>query len=242
MITNLRATLFVQNYETNSDVQLGIAKDDSWYFAGYDSEIRLIWTDALSALALIEKYRNGKPPQFRIEFRAETCWLLDHIDMQGRHRIRALPQYTGGNAKVTYPMETWIKMLRELKIAENILVEIPLPGVPPAPWDKVWNALVEARNAFDQGGSTGWKGCVTAVRLALEEWQKIEKEDMGPGWAAPSHNDLRNRTMQQRVDNLRWHLVQLAHLGAHSGAENWSRDDALLMLSTLSALLSVRKP
>lgn len=64
-------------------------------------------------------------------------------------------------------------------------------------------ALVNARKAFEQGGSTGWKGYVTAVRLALEKWQGIEKEQMGPGWSTPSQADRRARTKKERLDNLR---------------------------------------
>jgi hypothetical protein len=83
---------------------------------------------------------------------------------------------------------------------------------------------------------------VTAVRLALEKWQGIEKEQMGPGWSSPSQADRRARTKKARLDNLRWHLLQIAHLGAHTGSEEWSREDALLMISTLSALLAERNP
>jgi len=36
--------------------------------------------------------------------------------------------------------------------------------------------------------------------------------------------------------------MQSAHLGPHTPAEEWTRDDALLLLSTLSALLAERKP
>jgi hypothetical protein len=99
----------------------------------------------------------------------------------------------------------------------------------------VWHALRDARDSFDTGGSTGWKNCVTAVRLALEEWRKIEQEDKGLA-------DTQARTKIQRIDNLRWHLIQLAHYAAHTKADEWTRDDALLALSTLSALLAVRKP
>jgi hypothetical protein len=133
-------------------------------------------------------------------------------------------------------------MLRKLGIAENVLVEVPLPGSPSPNWAGVWRGLIDARNAFEQGGSTGWKGCVTGVRLALEKWQQLEPEDKGPGWVSPSRSDREARTKKQRLDNLRWHLLQVAHLGAHTGAEDWTRDDALLMLSTLSVLLAERKP
>lgn len=193
----------------------------------------------MPTLAYIEKCRDGQRPQMKLELRAEGCWLLPY---QNQDRIRTAPLWIGGKVILTYPKEVWIKMLRDMKFSENVLLEIPLPSTPPTQWDKVWSAFLEARNALEQGGPTGWKSCVSAIRLALEEWKSIEKEEMGPGGITPNTNDLRSRNKQQRYDNLRWHLIQCAHLGPHSSAEDWSRDDAMLLLATLSALLAVRKP
>jgi len=120
-----------------------------------------------------------------------------------------------------------------------VLVEIPFAFDPPSGWEPVWHALLDARNSFDTGGSTGWKNCIASARHALEEWQKIEKEDSGPGWQRPSQADLQSRSKSQRIDNIRWHLMQVAHFAVHSKADEWTRDDALLVLSTLSALIAV---
>jgi hypothetical protein len=133
-------------------------------------------------------------------------------------------------------------MLRNLKVYDTVLIEIPFPSDPPTDWELVWHALRDARDSFDRGGSTGWKNCVASVRLALEKWHGIEKEDQGPGWQRPSTTDLQARTKEQRIDTIRWHLIQLAHCAAHTRADEWNRDDALLVLSTVSALLAVRKP
>ncbi len=123
-----------------------------------------------------------------------------------------------------------------------MLIEVPLPSSPPTPWDAVWKAVIEATTAFETGGETGWKGCANAVRLALDEWRKIEREDMGPGWTPPSREDLEKRSTRERIDNIRWNLRHYANLAPHTGAEQWSRDDAVLMLATLSALLAIRRP
>jgi hypothetical protein len=101
---------------------------------------------------------------------------------------------------------------------------------------------MEAGDSFEQGGTTGWKGCVVAVRLTLEKWQKIEPEQHGPGWKSPAPADRQARTWRERLDNVRWHLLQCAHDAAHSAADEWTRDDAILMLATLSSLLAERKP
>jgi hypothetical protein len=137
--------------------------------------------------------------------------------------------------------EKWIEQLRRIGLVENILVEIPVTSSPPSPWDGVWQALAEARDAFEKGGTTGWKSCIVACRLALEEWQKIENADMGPGWNRPPIQDLQQRTKAQRIDNIRWHLMQVAHYSAHSHADKWEREDAILLLATLSALLARRQ-
>lgn len=240
MVSNLCGTIFVDT-ASGTELELGIIKDDCWYTGGKSESIKLIWSGFVSALTKFEKIRDGKSPILKIKLLGEACWLLPNIDKT--YRVRSEPYNVSVNVKITYPKEVWIKMLRGLQVAENILVEIPLPSEPPAPWDEVWKALVEARDAFEQGGSTGWKGCVNAVRLALlENWQKIEKEDMGPGWKSPTVQERESRTKKQRLDNLRWHLLQCAHLAPHSSADEWSRDDALLMLSTLAALLAERKP
>lgn len=241
MLSNLCGTISVDR-ASGAEMELGIIKDERWYTGGKSEseKLVLVWSGLISALTTFEKIRDGKSPKLKIKLHGEVCWLLPYND--GNNRVRTEPYSIARDVHITYPTEVWIKMLRGLQVAENILVEIPLPNSPPAPWDEVWNALVEARNAFEQGGSTGWKSCANAVRLALENWQKIEKEDMGPGWKSPTVQERENRTKRQRFDNLRWHLLQCAHLAPHSSADEWSRDDALLMISTLSTLLVEREP
>ena len=61
-------------------------------------------------------------------------------------------------------------------------------------------------------------------------------------WQAPRPSDRNSRSKHQRMDNLRWHLLQYAHLAPHTEAGEWSRDDAVLAISTLCSLLAVRDP
>lgn len=227
--------------------ELGIIRDYRLYMGAslkWSGDAHLTWSGSVSALLLFEKLRETRLPRLSIDLHGEVCWLLPNSKGRNvdRGRTRTEPRLLSGSVDITYPTEVWVKMLRRLEIAENILVEIPLPSSPPAPWDKVWNPLREARDAFERGGTTGWKGCVSAVRLALEKWKDIEEEDMGLGWQSPPLKNREARSKRERLDNLRWHLLQCAHLAPHSGADDWSRDDALLALATLSALLAVRKP
>jgi hypothetical protein len=246
VVNNLHGTISAV-VAGGGSVEVGRLQDDTWHKGGwsekpgqsYPHDLHLKWRGASAELALFEKLREGRPPQLRVELWGELYYLLpsEHPNFQ----VRTHPELVYGSATFGYQKELWVEKLRSIGALENILVEIPLPSSPPAPWDEVWAALVEARNAFEQGGATGWKGCVTAVRVALERWRAIEQEDMGPGWRnAPGRAE--DRTKEQRLDNLRWHLHHCTHYWVHSPAEKCSRDDALLMLSTLSALLAERKP
>lgn len=249
MVNNLRGRVFFKG-ENGPLLNVGYLTNDESHIAGtseegrdHPSNIRLEWRGTFSDLAYIEKARNGQAPELQMWLDCEWSFLISNELTSFRivtDTRRAASRY--GNIKVPYPREVWIDLVRKLGIAENVFVEVPLPTSPPAPWTGVWSALVDARNAFERGGSSGWQGTVTSVRLALERWRAIEKEEPGAGWKAPSPADRESRSKKERLDALRWHLIQTAHLGPHTGAEEWSRDDALLMLSTLSGLLAVRKP
>lgn len=240
LVTNLRAELRLSM--TGNVLPLGIATSREILSPGYpksERDVTLEWRVPLAVLAAIERRRDGERVAFSINVSCELCFLLHYNE---RFTVRSEPETFGGQVDVVYRKEAWIGMLRELGAAANVLVEFPLSSAPPAPWEGVWKALNDAREHFERGGSTGWKGCATAVRYALEQWQKIEKEDMGPGWTSPKPLEREARTKQQRLDNVRWHLLQLAHLSVHTDADIWSRDEALLQLAALAALLAVRKP
>lgn len=243
LVTNLRGVVSVKG-----NTEVGRLHSDEWYSCGWsrnpgdehERSITLSWEGTFADIALLEKIRDGKTPELHIEIRGELCYRLPNL--HSHYLVRTEPQMIYGNADVKYPKEDWIQTLRSVGVMENVLVEIPLPSSPPGDWDGVWRALVQARDAFEQGGPTGWKGCVDHVRLALERWRKIEEEDLGPGGVAANRQERENRTKHERYETLRYYLMQCAHLGPHSGSENWTRDDALLLLSTLSALLAKRNP
>ena len=65
------------------------------------------------------------------------------------------------------------KLVRLAKDIRN-LIHPGRAGTAPSGWEEVWRALLEARNAFEQGGETGWSHCVVQVGHALNQWNKIE--------------------------------------------------------------------
>ena len=255
MVSDFRGVIMAS--APNERVEIGHLYSESScsYTAGYrdrdapakvhENTGQMIWLGSLADLAYYNKLRDGGPAQFIIRLEWRLCHVFPMAD--SGHMACTLPEWRRpnlGDVSVRYSRDIWVEMLRSLRVAENVLVEIPLPTCPSSDWEGVWEGVRDARNGFEQGGSTGWKDCIMGVRLALERWQKIpnEKEDQGPGWNPPSRQEKEARTKKQRFDNLRWHLFQACHRSAHTGADEWTRDDAVLALSTLSALLAERKP
>jgi hypothetical protein len=207
----------------------------------YDRVIHFVWESGFDALAFYERIREGKEPSFQVKLTGSMRRLFPVRNGQSHEfQFASFPaDPINEQTVVHYSREAWTSTLRQLRFLDSFVVEIPYPSDPPAKdWDEVWSALRDARNAFDQGGSTGWRGAATHVRHALEKWQEIQGEEVDLGQNLPP----KQRSKKQRTDNLRWHLYQLAHLSAHSGADEWRREDAMLLLSTVCALLGVRKP
>jgi hypothetical protein len=234
LLENLQATV------SASGVEIGVARYSNSIRTPHEKlPIQFVWDWSLQAFAVYESIRAGREPQFSVMLSGDIRFILPGQGWKQPCSM-ALPSIQHGVIK--YSRDAWTNMLRELNLQDTILVEIPFPSDPPSGWEPVWQALKDARDSFDTGGSTGWKNSVASVRHALEEWQGIEREDHGPGWHRPASGELQNRTKTQRIDNIRWHLIQLAHYAAHTKADEWTRDDAVLALSTLCALLAVRKP
>lgn len=227
-----------QNYSVGKILQLDF---EHTFRPNDEITSKIKWIGHVSNLAFFEKIRAGGTPEIQISAYGEYYYLVD-IDARKTPRLRTESKTYWLNYHFKVSKDLWIDRLREIDFLENVLIEIPLPTNPGSPWEDVWKATVDARDAFEKGGTTAWKDSIVSCRLALEIWQKIEPEDKGPGWVSPSPADRRSRTKAQRLDNIRWHLLQLAHHSAHSLADNWTRDDALIMLSTLTALLAERNP
>lgn len=242
LVTDLSARITAINDQQNG-LLLGRGRQDGWFAGAIPSSntpTNLVWAAPLAALAAYEKFRDVQRPRFRMAVLGQLSFLIPSL---GR-RVRTEPQQVYGEVEITYPTEVWIKAVRDVGVSQAIFLEVPLPSSPPKPWDAVWKSVAEAATAFERGGETGRKGAILAVRQALDDWRKIdgEQEDVGPGWKQPDQRDREARTARQRLDAIRWHLREYAHLAAHSGAEHWSREDAVLLLASMSALLALRNP
>jgi hypothetical protein len=239
VVSNLRGTVSATTGTPGVTLEAGRLRGEGTYNGSWSEEpggeskreIPILWQGTFEELAVYEKLREGKVPQLHVNLEGELSYLLD---IHPLHQVRSAPQEFYGHVTVTYHKELWVERLRAIGVLDNVLVEVPLPSSPPAPWDEVWQNLVSARTHFEQGGSTGWSSCILAVRQALEKWRDIEGVNTGP-------TDPTKRNKAERLNNLRQALHQCTHVWIHKDEES-SRDDALLMLSTLSALLAERKP
>lgn len=212
----------ISHRDHDRKVSLGLARCSGHLRTDHrEAPITFDWEFPLSALAPYEQLRCGQPPVFDVMVSGDIRYVLP--GQPGREPVSVAHQFHEPG-QVSYQRDVWVRMLRSLNLQDAVIIEIPFLGDAPAGWEAVWSALRDARDSFDRGGSTGWNSCVAKVRLTLEEWKKVESEDNGPGWKRPSSADLQSRTKAQRIDNLRWHLHQLAHLAPHTRADDWRRE------------------
>lgn len=229
--------------EGGGQVELGEAADVCGIYTPAkpqsEAQASLEWTAGLDALAYYEKLRNGGPPFFYLDVWGEHCYALSV--QNETWRITTEPFTFHASLQLRLPAEVWSKMLEELGVVADIYFAIPVPTQPPSGWEAVWGHVLDARNGMRQGGSSGLKACATAVREALSQWQQIERENLG-GWTPPSLQARQAMTLRERIDFLRWVVREVAHLGPHGTAGEWSRDEVLLLYSNLCALLAARRP
>jgi hypothetical protein len=241
VLTKLRVQL---RLDDGSGTELGLAHDDGFYLGSigaYDRSTNVQWRGSLAALALIEKRRGNNPPTFRVECFAEGYLLRQPEGQRIQHASEPHRIYNTGT--ITYPEDAWVAMLRRIGVIGNILVETPIPAEAPVGWEKVWSAVNEAYDNLGRGGSTGWKNTVVSIRYALEKWREIEPEKCGHGWTGPAKaQDKENWTKQERLDASRWFLHHYANYGPHSGAEEWSKPEAVYLLNSFAGLLALRDP
>lgn len=241
MISGLQGYIFAAN-SSGTTVDIGQVHDEQWHKSSHwlekpggetTKQMNLSWRGTFADLAVCEKVREGRSPQLQIQLRGELSYIISPA--RGDYGYRSEPKMFYEGVVISYPQEVWVSRLRYIGIFENVLVEVPLPGSPSGLWDEVWQCLITARDAFEQGGTAGWKTCVAEVRTGLERWNRIERVDTGP-------TDLKERNKQERLDQMRTDLYSLSNYWLHNPADRCSRDDAVLVLSTFSALLAERNP
>lgn len=211
---------------------------DAQFLLATATENRMIGTKlalklhcSFAALALYEARRAGGDVSLLLRWYGPLVEVVTDL----RNLVNA-----SGDIGFVLPNEVWAKTLRDREAAENVVVEAPLPANPGAPFGSVFKALASARRDFTSATPNAWKNTLLHTRTALEKWRDLEAPKFGPGWSAPTLQDARKWTKRERIDGIRHALHQLAHLGAHDDADEFTRDDAALALACLAGLLAER--
>jgi hypothetical protein len=181
-------------------------------------------------LAQYETFRNGGPVRLRCEVRGKICSMLN---VDGTNYL-ADPSTIFGAIDIEFSKEHWNAALRSCGLSASVLLEIPFPLSRGENRDNGLNALLDAFEAFEQGGPTAWKNSVGHIRPFLEEWRDHERFQ----GAEPGDGSGADRTW--KLLNLREALYKCCHFWVHECKSSCTRQDAQLVLATFASLLQVR--
>jgi hypothetical protein len=225
LLSNVRGNLIDVGLEigefTTPHLYLGHNEADA-------QQITVEWRGTMAALATYERRREGKA----VTLKAEITGVIHLLTSAPNQPLMLGPSPTlfSGQTTLTISPDAWATVLRELGIVDLVVVQIPLPDagrLPPA----VWHELQAARDEFLSGGKAGWRSCGVHLRQALDHWEDAQPLDLG--------GTPQNMTKEQRLDVIRKWLRHYTHITAHPAiAKDWTRDDALLALTAVCALLN----
>lgn len=134
----------------------------------------------------------------------------------------------------------WVETLGQLGYAKRMLLEVPVPDPNDAPQlAETAGHLSKAHQAMTRGD---WRETVGCCRDVLESLSVAlgEGKYTDPDMASIFENS-RNKNKDERLRAIRQALMVFTHPARHadevSAAIEWDRTDAVVMVSTLSALL-----
>jgi hypothetical protein len=180
------------------------------------------------ALAAYEAFRNGGPVRLRCEARYKIHSL---IPVEGGYCLSE-PEAQFETFNMEFAKETWNKALRSCGLSASVLVEIPLPLSTADHPDEGSRAVLDAVEAFEHGGSTGWKDTVGHIRPYLEVWKNRQS------LPAREPKDGSAEDRMYKLLSLRDALYKCCHFWVHESKASCARPDAVLALATFASLLN----
>ena len=181
------------------------------------------------AIAEYEHSRNGGPVRLSCELSGTSYELIPtQGSVQG---ALADPQQVAGSIQIDVPKEAWTEALRTCGLSASILIEIPLAIGGSGQVDEGLQAVADAFEAFEHGGTTAWKNTIAHIRPYLETWQTQEPVD----GKEPRDGSLLDR--KWKLLTARDALLRCCHLWMHEVKGGCSRADALFALSSFASLL-----
>jgi hypothetical protein len=197
---------------------------------------------SFSALEAVEHLRQGDPPEFTVVLHGSVFVRDKQTKLYDVCRL----QVNGSSdnpVQFRADRDNWIQQMRNASPIGSVLVEIPLAVERPGPWNQVWEHLKNASANLAQGGEVGWKHCASEVRQAIEVWRNIDDSFLK---AASSEGKLKakEKDKEQRLHDVANALYHYCSLSVHTDEHksSWTRTDAILALTAVCALLSVRNP
>jgi hypothetical protein len=179
------------------------------------------------ALAQYEALRDGGPVRLQSEIRGRVSGLLN---LNGSDLV-VNPSPVFGTVEIELSREHWTAALRKCGLSASVLVEIPIPVGEAFPLDTGLRALLDAAEAFDQGGPRAWKNSVGHIRPFIEQWRNREALPH----AEPKDGSASDR--RWKLLNLRDALYKCCHFWVHESRDACRRRDAVMVLATFASLL-----
>lgn len=187
------------------------------------------------ALSQYETARNGGIVKMR-------CYCLGKIQRltpgnQGGYLVSE-PVRVYDYIDIEFSREDWTAALRSCGLSVSVLVEIPFPVTDSDGLDPGLQALRDAVEAFEHGGSTAWKDSIGHIRPFLENWAASEPL-AAVATKEPKDGSAVDRTW--KLLSLRDALFKCCHFWVHESKSACTRSDAVLALSTFASLLKTRQ-
>lgn len=179
-----------------------------------------------TAFACLEARRDGRPVRIGLNFQAS----LHRVGSYVRTHDENIPRRLHAHIAIEVARDAWLTALRETRLAQTILLEVPLPDAAPGAYDASLRALAQAHRALEQGGKAGWQACARDVRTAVEKW---------PGTRARgSIRYEQSMDLHARMAVLREAVLVVTHDAQHQLEDHWHRADALALFAAAASLLS----
>ena len=186
-------------------------------------EIEFVFELTDVAVSSIDALRSDKGPEFDLVTSGAVVGSIDGS------RMDTLPARFHGSLQIGVPIHDWIALLRGVGLSHAILFEVRPGNQMPPEFVAIWKAIEDAETDLRRGGPSGWRGCVAAVRHAMELWAGAQPP------TRPSEGD---KSIARRIDELRVGLRSFTNVAHHSTADQWTRADAVAALSTAASLLA----
>lgn len=143
--------------------------------------------------------------------------------------------------RIDVPQSRWLGMLREARVFDVVLIEIPMPVTDvPEQWKPIIGDLLEAQRHLHRGEYTA---VVSSCRKVVQELGQMLYSDQD--WSRATldrlSNDRRNMTKEQREAAVIATIRHLTHLAAHAEGEGgvvYTRNEARQVLALTAAVVA----